>query len=70
MAKTLNLYNHNVDPIGTATFNKARNGYDIVFNSNVHYGDVFIRLEKFEEYKVNMGFNSMSGKQVTLEDLL
>ena len=70
MAKVYNLYNHNVDPIGTATFNKARNGYDIVFNDNVHYGDVFIRLEKFEEYKANMGFNSMSGKQVTLEDLL
>lgn len=70
MATKLNLYNHNVEPIGTATFNKAKNGYEVAFNDDVHYGDVFVPYEEFEAYKDGLQLNSMAGKQVTLEDLI
>lgn len=70
MATKLNLYNHNVEPIGTATFNKAKNGYEVAFNDDVHFGDTFLTREELQPYLEAMGLNSMSGKQVTLEDLL
>ena len=70
MAKVLNLYNHSVNPIGTATWNKAKNGYEIAYNDDVHYGDVFVPYEEFEAYKEGLQLNSMNGKQVTLEELL
>ena len=70
MATKLNLYNHGIEPIGTATFNKAKNGYQIAYKTNVHYGDVFIHEEEFEAYKYGLKLNSMAGKQVTLEDLI
>ena len=70
MAKIYNLYDHNVEPIGTATFNKAKNGYMVVYTDFVHYADTFVPLEEFETYKANLKLNSMSGKQVTLKDFL
>ena len=70
MAKVYNLYDHNVEPIGTATFNKAKNGYMVVYTDYVHYADRFVPLEEFEAYKANLKLNSMSGKQVTLKDFL
>ena len=68
MVTKLNLYDHNVEPIGTATFNKAKNGYMVAYTDFVHYADTFVPLEEFEVYKANLKLNSMSGKQVTLED--
>ena len=70
MAKVLNLYNHNVHPIGTATWDSAKCGYSIAYNDDVHYGDVFVPYEEFETYKADMGLNSMAGTQVTLKDFL
>lgn len=70
MAKVYNLYDHNVEPIGTATFNKAKNGYMVAYTDYVHYVDTFVPLEEFEAYKANLKLNSMSGKQVTLEDFI
>lgn len=70
MTKVYNLYNHNVDPIGTATFNKAKNGYMVSFTDEVYFDDRFVSLEKFEAFKADMGLNSMAGTQVTLKDFL
>ena len=70
MAKTLNLYRDEIEPIGTATFDKAKNGYKVVYNENQYHPNAFVPLEDFEEYKDNMRLNSLSGEQVTLEDLL
>ena len=70
MAKVLNLYMHGAEPVGTATFDKAENGYKVVYSDNIHYGDRFVPLEEFEDYKDNLKLNSLAGEQVTLEDLL
>ena len=70
MATKLNLYDHRIEPIGTATFIKAKNGYEVVYNDDVYIGDRFVPYEEFEAYKANLKLNSMSGKQVTLEDFL
>lgn len=70
MAKTLNLYDHRIDPIGTATFIKAKNGYEVVYNDDVYIGDRFVPYEEFEAYKDGLKLNSLRGKQVTLEDLI
>ena len=68
MRRSYNLYDHNVEHIGTATFNKAKNGYMVVYTDYVHYADRFVPLEEFEAYKANLKLNSMNGKQVTLKD--
>lgn len=70
MATKLNLYNDGIDPIGTATFNKAKNGYIVTFTEEVYFDDRFVPYEEFETFKANMGLNSMSGTQVTLKDFL
>lgn len=70
MTTKLNLYDHNIDPIGTATFNKAKNGYEVVYSDDVHYGDVFVPYEEFEAYKANMKINSLKGKQTSLMDFI
>lgn len=70
MARVYNLYNHNVDPIGTATFNKAKNGYMVAYNDDVYFDDVFVPYDEFEAYKADMRLNSMAGTQVTLKDFL
>ena len=70
MAKKLNLYNHKVKPIGTATFDKAKNGYKVVYEPTAPYADTFIPLEDFDDYKANMMLNTRSGEQTRLEDYL
>ncbi|WP_166626871.1 hypothetical protein [Jeotgalicoccus sp. S0W5] len=70
MAKVLNLYMRGTEPVGTATFDKAKNAYKVVYNESIYYDNEFIPLEDFEEYKNNRGLNSLAGEQVTLEDLL
>lgn len=70
MATKYNLYNHNVDPIGTATFNKAKNGYMVTFTDEVYFDDRFVPSEKFEAFKADMKLNSMSGKQTSLMDFI
>ena len=70
MATELNLYNHNVELIGTATFNKAKNGYEVTYEPNVHYGDVFVPYEEFEAYKDGLKLNSLRGEQTSLMDFI
>lgn len=53
MAKILDLYKDGV-PIGTASFIKAKNGYKVFYNDDIYIDNLFVPLEKFEEYKTNL----------------
>jgi len=70
MAKTHNLYDHHIEPIGTATWDKAKSVYKVEYSDDVHYGNTTLTKEELPAYLSSMGLNSMSGKQVTLEDLI
>lgn len=70
MAKTLQLFNHHRKAIGTATWDKAKSVYKVEYSDDVHYGNTTLTKEELPAYLSSMGLNSMSGKQVTLEDLI
>ncbi|CAM4127624.1 hypothetical protein [Jeotgalicoccus halotolerans] len=70
MTTKLNLYDHRIEPIGTATFIKAKNGYEVVYNDDVHYGNTTLTKEELPAYLSSMGLNSMSGKQTSLMDFI
>lgn len=70
MAKTLQLFNHHRKPIGTATWDKAKSVYKVEYSDDVHFGNTTLTKEEFPAYLSSMGLNSMSGKQVTLEDFI
>ena len=70
MAKTLQLFNHHIEPIGKATWDKAKSVYKVEYSDDVHYGNTTLTKEELPAYLSSMGLNSMSGKQVTLEDFI
>lgn len=70
MATKYNLYNHNVDPIGTATWDKAKSVYKVEYGDDVHYGNTTLTKEELPAYLSSMGLNSMSGKQTSLMDFI
>ena len=70
MTKVYNLYDHRIEPIGTATWDKAKSVYKLEYSDDVHYGNTTLTKEELPDYLSSMGLNSMSGKQVTLEDFL
>lgn len=70
MTAKLNLYDHHIEPIGTATFIKAKNGYEVVYNDDVYIGDRFVPYEEFEAYKDGLKLNSLRGEQTSLMDFI
>ena len=70
MATKLNLYDHRIEPIGKATWDKAKSVYKVEYSDDVHYGNTTLTKEELPAYLSSMGLNSMSGKQVTLDDLI
>ena len=70
MAKTLNLYDHRIEPIGTATWDKAKSVYKVEYVDDIHYGNTTLTKEELPAYLSSMGLNSMSGKQTSLMDFI
>ena len=71
MAKTLQLFNHHRKPIGTATWNKRNSTVSVVFSDEIHFADIILQFDEFDEYKRRMGIiDEREINQVTLDDLL
>ena len=70
MTTKLNLYDRRIEPIGTATWDKAKSVYKVEYNDDVHYGNTTLTKEELPAYLSSMGLNSMAGTQVTLKDFL
>ena len=71
MAKTLQIFNHNRKPIGSATWNKRNSTVSVVFSDEVHFADTTLAFDEFDEYKRRMGvIDEREINQVTLDDLL
>ena len=71
MAKTLQLFDHHRKPIGTATWNKRNSTVSIAYDNEIHFADVTLAFDEFDEYKRRMGvIDEREINQITLEDLI
>lgn len=71
MAKTLQLFSHNRKPIGKATLNKRNSTVSVSYDNEIHYSDITLPFDEFDEYKRRMGvIDEREINQLTLEDLL
>ena len=71
MAKTLQLFNHHRKPIGTATWNNRNSTVSVAYNNEIHFADIILQFDEFDEYKRRMGIiDEREINQVTLDDLL
>lgn len=70
MTTKLNLYDHRIEPIGTATWDKAKSVYKVEYSDDVYIGDRFVPYEEFEAYKDGLKLNSLRGEQTSLMDFI
>lgn len=54
MARILELYNHHRDVVGTAKFHKKVAEVEIKFIEEVHYANIAVSFDDYENYKRRM----------------
>lgn len=72
MAKTIELYNHHKQPVGTATWNKRNSTINIAYSDDIHYADTILEFEEFDHYIKRMDLRTeemMNDLQINLFEI-